>query len=515
MSQNSKGQKNADLIIRPPIVAVMGHIDHGKTKLLDYIRKTNVIEKEAGGITQSIGAYEAQVATKEGDSRRITFIDTPGHEAFSKMRSRGAKVADIAVLVIAADDGVKPQTKEALGVIEQADLPYVVAVNKIDKPQADIEKIKKELSENNILIEEWGGEVPLVPISAKEGAGMEDLLETIILLSDLEDFKANPQEKASGVVIESRLDSRRGNTATLIIRNGTLRAGQYVVAGEAFSPVRIFEDFTSHILKEATFSSPVLVAGFNKLPEVGSSFISVDNKKEAEKTIKASGTEVLRPRVEITEGVEEKEGGQVTAVPIIIKADSAGSLEAVEQEIRKFESNDIVVKILKSEVGNINEDDIKFAISAENPIVVGFAVGIEKNVEEIADVHGIKIGIFDIIYELLESVKKLIEDRLPEQVKEEVVGRARVLKIFSVKGDKQVVGGRVLSGSIKEGGAFKLLRRDNVLKEGKILELQHNKIKVKEVEEGSEFGALATVGVEVAPKDELEVIEKSKIERRL
>lgn len=510
--------QDKNLITRPPIVVVMGHIDHGKTKLLDYIRKTNVIEKEAGGITQSIGAYEAQVSTKEGESRRITFIDTPGHEAFSKMRSRGAKVADIAILVVAADDGVKPQTKEALSAIKEAGLPFVVVLNKIDKPDANAEKVKKELSENEIFIEEWGGKVPLVEISAKEGTNVEELLETLILIADLEDFRADPKQPAKGVVIESHRDPKRGNTATLVIRDGTLRLGSYIVAGNSFSPVRIFEDFLGHALSEASFSSPVLVVGFDILPEAGDDFRAVNNKKEAEKLAKEVGEKSKKEApIKLSESVGESEEEEIKiiTIPVIIKADTVGSLEVVKEEIKKFEKDDIIVKILKSDVGDINEDDMKTAISAKDPFVIGFAVGLEKNVAGIVETHNIEIKKFDIIYELVDWVKEMIEKRLPKQSKETVLGRARILKIFSKDGYKQVVGGVVLSGNIYEGKSFKLFRREKELKEGKILGLQHNKMKVKEVEKGKEFGSLVNAGVEIAPKDELEIFDKEVVERKL
>ena len=280
--ENINQTKKENLVLRQPIVVVMGHVDNGKTTLLDYIRKTSVAEKESGGITQHIGAYEAALTDKKGDQRKITFVDTPGHEAFSKMRARGARVADVAILVIAAEEGLKPQTKEALEAIKTAGIPFIIALNKIDKPSSNPDKVKKELGDANVIIEEWGGKTPLVPISAKTGEGVEDLLEMILILSDLEDLKADPSARASGLVVESHLDSKRGNTATLIIQNGTLKKGDFVVCGRSFATVRIFEDFAGHSIEEAIFGQPVRVVGFNEPPEVGLTFGAVKTKKEAE-----------------------------------------------------------------------------------------------------------------------------------------------------------------------------------------------------------------------------------------
>ncbi len=502
-SQNEKS------VARPPIVVVMGHIDHGKTTLLDRIRSTNVAEKESGGITQHIGAYEATVSTKEGETRKITFIDTPGHEAFSKMRSRGAKVADIAILVVAADDGVKPQTKEAIETIISAEIPFVVALNKIDKPNANIEKAKKDLSEHNVLIEEWGGKIPLVPISAKTGEGVENLLEIVLLTSELEDLKADPIAKASGVVIESHLDSKRGNAATLIIHNGVLRQGEFVVAGKTFAPVRIFEDFAGHGVKEAFFGQAVRIVGFGVLPDTGSSFQTVGSKKEAEALSNEASekSETASLKAVKTPAGDEK----IFEIPLIIKADTTGSAEALEAEIKKLESEKLKIKMIRSGVGPINEDDIKLASGSLSTIVVGFKVAVEKSAVDLAERYGITVKSFDIVYEVADWLKVTIRDKLPEEIIEKELGRIKILKLFKQGAKDQIVGGRVISGVALSGKKFKIKRRGNFLGEGRIQELEQNKTRVSEVEEGKEFGLRIISKLALAEGDELEVVEEEKI----
>lgn len=505
MEQNTK--QNKELTKRNPIVVVMGHIDHGKTTLLDYIRKTNVAEKESGGITQHIGAYEAILGSKDGESGKITFIDTPGHEAFSKMRSRGARVADLAILVVAADDGVKPQTKEALEAIKSAGIPFIVALNKMDKPGANAEKTKKDLAENDALIEEWGGKIPLVPISAKTGEGVSELLEVLAIASDIEDLKADSQAKASGVVIESHLDSKRGNTATLIIQNGILRQGEYIVIGKSFSPVRIFEDFAGHTVKEALYGQPARVVGFNILPEVGLMFQTVDSKKEAEELIRqeTAKTEPSFVRTESTAGETAFE------IPVIIKADVAGSAEAIENEIKKLESEKLKIKILRSGAGPINEDDVKLASSSPDSIIVGFKVRLDKTVPELAERFKTAIKTFEIIYEITDWLREEIKNRLPEEIIEKELGRAKILKIFKQGAKDQIVGGRVLSGVVVSGKKFRIKRRANILGEGRIRELEQNKTRTPQVEEGKEFGVRLFSKLALAEGDEIEVIEEEKI----
>lgn len=516
MTPKTNQEKNKNLVTRPPIVVVMGHIDHGKTTLLDSIRKTNVVEKESGGITQHIGAYEVITSTKEREVRKITFLDTPGHAAFSKMRSRGARVADVAILVVAADDGVKPQTKEALDAIKEANIPFVVALNKIDKPEADPEKIKKELSEADILIEEWGGKVPFVPLSAKSGQGVDELLEMILLVSELEDLKADPRARASGVIIEAHRDPKRGNTATLIIQNGILHQGEFIVSRNTYAPVRIFEDFLGHKIGEATFSQPVRVVGFLQVPEIGSTFITVDSKKAAEAEIKEVSVpaEIPPEKPEPTQE-DAHEEQKPFEIPIVLKADVAGSLEALEDEIKNLGDGRFLITILRSGVGAVSEDDMKTTSSSPNTLVVAFRVGIEKSAQDLAKRFGITLKTFDVIYEATDWLKEEIEKRLPKEIIEKILGRAKLLRIFKAEGERQVVGGKVKEGAVLLGKKFRVVRRGNMLGEGRIIELQHQKAKTSSVEEGEEFGILVTSKITLAMGDEIEIFEEGEVKPKL
>jgi translation initiation factor IF-2 len=512
MEKEFEKSQDMQLTPRPPIVVVMGHIDHGKSTLLDFIRKSNIAEKEAGGITQHIGAYEAEVYTKSGEGGKITFLDTPGHEAFSKIRSRGVSIADIAILVIAADDGVKPQTKEALEIIKRAEMPFVVAINKIDASNADPERVKKELSENGVFIEEWGGKIPAVTVSAKTGQNIDDLLELILLTAQMEDLKANPKVNASGVIIESHLDSKRGALATLIIQNGVLRKGMFVQAGDAIAPVKILEDFNGHNLEEARFSSPVRVVGFNKLPLIGIAFASFFSKKEAEKAARNSQDE--KDSKKLTPSVKTSDFETID-FHLVLKADASGSLEVLEDEVLKFQNENVSIDILSSKVGNITEEDIKLASSGTNPIVIGFHVGIEGSVDQLVKSLGVTVETFNIIYKMNEWLKEEIEKRAIKEVREEIIGRAQVLKVFKKNKNRQIIGGKVATGKIINNFPFKLIRKDAALAEGKIIDLEQNRIKTKEVKEGSEFGAAVEVKVEITENDFLEIFERIYVKKKI
>ncbi len=494
-------------IQRPPVVVVMGHIDHGKSKLLDYIRSANIVEKEAGGITQHIGAYETDVKCESNHphkTRRITFLDTPGHEAFSQMRVRGARIADVAVLVVAAEDGPKPQTIEAHKAIQQSGIPFVVAINKIDKPDANPEIVKAKLAENQIFVENYGGSVPCVNISAKTGQGVNELLDIILLLSDLEDLSADPEEPATGFVIESDLDPKRGTSSTLLIQNGTLRMGDFVAAGGGVAPVRIFEDFMGKRLKEATFSSPVKITGFSKIPQVGAEFRTFKNKKEAEAAANDFGSKAAdnKPKAEARDLSK-------TTIPVVIKSDVYGSLEAVEKEIKKLEDDQISINILRTGTGNIGEEDVKISSGADNSIVLGFNVGIDPAAKILAERFNALIYTAKIIYEISDWLKTEIEKRRPRTEKDEVVGSAKILKIFNRDKNRQVLGARVLEGkaTITNGG-IKIKRQENEIGQGKIAGMQHNRVAVKEVEKGNEFGVMIDAKIELAPGDVIEIIEK-------
>ncbi|OGF51714.1 hypothetical protein A3I27_04810 [Candidatus Giovannonibacteria bacterium RIFCSPLOWO2_02_FULL_43_11b] len=501
---------------RPPVVVVVGHIDHGKTSILDKIRESNVAGRETGGITQHIGAYKAEVRL-QGDSevglrkitlRKITFLDTPGHEAFSKMRGRGARVADIALLVVAADDGVKPQTEEALKSIEEAKLPFIVVLNKIDKASADVERVKKELGERGIIFEEWGGRVPLTKVSAKTGEGIKELLDLILLLSDVEDLTCDLSRNATGVVIESHLDSRRGQSATLLVRDGSFKKGEWILAGGSSVKTKILEDENGKSVSGASASDPVLVVGFNESVKVGSVFESFDSKDKLNEALEGNAQdEIINSRSSIPEGNK--------IIPLVIKADAAGSIEAIQNQISKLDLKDFSLVTLRAEVGNITEDDIKLASVNKNSVVVAFRVKIDRAATLLSERFRVRAMNFNIIYELEDWLRMELENIIGEEKVRKTLGMVRILKIFKEDGSKKIVGGVVESGGIYSQKRFVLFRRKFPLGEGKILELQTGKIKAKEVLSPGEFGALIEIGFEVATGDQLEVYDEEIVKRKL
>ncbi len=492
--------KQPNMVSRPPVVAVLGHIDHGKSTLLDYIRKSNTVDAEAGGITQHLSAYEVVHKDEKGADQKITFIDTPGHEAFSGMRERGAGVANIAILVVSAEDGVKTQTKEALATILSANIPYIVAINKIDKEGADLEKTKMNLAENEIFIEGYGGSIPYVPVSAKTGKGIDDLLSMILLVAELNEDKGDLNTNASGVVIESHLDSKRGITATLIIKNGTLKKGMYVVAGESVVGTRIFENFAGSQLDDATFSSPIILSGFDTMPPAGSAFLSFENKKEAEEYLKENKLQNKNQN----NNKEYSQENKVKLLPLIIKTDVSGTIEAIQKEIKKLNQTSVAWKVINASVGNISENDIKVALSDPSTIIVGFGVKSDSKARELAEQNNIQILNFDIIYKLSEWLAENIESRRPRVETEEVSGQAKILKIFNKTRDRTVAGARVVDGSIKEGSLIKIMRRDFEIDRGRIIGLEKSKQKTKQVDIGEEFGMLLESKVEIAVGDNIE-----------
>lgn len=488
---------------RPPIVVIMGHIDHGKSSLLDYIRKSNVVAGEAGGITQHLSAYEVNHPVKEGAANRITFLDTPGHQVFSKMRSRGAGVADIAILVVSAEDGVKEQTKEALKAIKEAGIPYIVAINKIDKPNANIERTKQNLAENEIYLEGFGGDVPFVPISAKIGTGVPDLLDMLLLVAEMENLTGDTTVLARGVVVESHVVPSRGISATLIITNGTLKKGTFIVAEESLTPVRVIENFLGKQVPEATFSSPIQITGFDSLPPVGASFRAYTTKKEAEaaqETLRAS-----RAKKGIQETVRTIPlADDALIIPVIIKTDVAGTLEAIEKELGKIERERIAIKVIAKGVGTIGENDAKLASGSESAIILGFHTKVDRNAVDIAERFGVTIKTFDIIYELTDWMNKELDLRTPKVLGEETVGSLKVLKTFSIMKHKQVIGGKVVSGTLELNAQVKIMRRETEIGRGKVIELQAQKLATKKVEEGNECGLMVEAKIEIAPGDVLE-----------
>lgn len=495
MAKKNK-QQTSNVIKRPPVVVVMGHIDHGKSTLLDTIRKSNIVDGEAGGITQHLSAYVVPHKTSEGAEETITFLDTPGHEAFQKMRLRGADVADIAILIVSAEDGVKPQTLEALESIKTAGIPYVVAINKIDKPGADINRTQASLIENEIYIEGMGGDIPWAGISAKEGTGIDELLDLVILAADLAELKGDTNATATGKVIEGKLDPKRGNTATLIVTEGTLKSGQCVVSGTTYSPVRIMEDFQGKPIKEASLSTPVRIVGFTDIPEVGAEFTTVENKKEAEVAVAEASA-----NTETTATTHKRTN--LPVVPILIKADVLGTIDAIQHELDKFESDRIHVKVIDTGVGDVTVNDVQNVSATEDAIIVGFNVKVERPAKDLAERLEVEIDTFDIIYELSEWLNTALKNRTPKKEEEVVTGSVKILKHFSMQKSVHVLGGRVDEGTIKMKQRVNILRRDIEIGKGTIKNLQQAKSDVDQVTEG-EFGMQLETKAEIAPGDYLQ-----------
>ncbi len=487
---------------RAPVVVVMGHIDHGKTTILDWYRKTKVVDSESGGITQHIGAYEV---LHEG--KKITFIDTPGHEAFSKMRSRGAKVADIGILVVAADEGLKPQTKEALQILQENNVPFIVAINKIDKPEANPERTKQQLAEANVLVESYGGKIPSVEISAKSGQNMDGLLELIQLVAELENLQQDIQKPAEGVVIEAHRDPRRGITTTLLVRDGVLKQGDVIVIGKELTSVKIFENFMGKLIDAAPPSSPIRVIGFPIVPNVGDFFRSFEDKKSAEKFIES-----------IPSQINEKRAVETSEKPvfnIILKTDVGGSQEVLEESLLKFENADIGIRLLKSEVGDINESDVKLATATKLVTIIGFKVKVDPSVRELAENASIRIITGSIIYELLDEVKQHLIDLIPPVINRVHIGKVKILKIFKKEGSKQIIGGRVEDGIIKKDARVDIVHFKEVMGSGKVAQLQREKTIVTDVVKGFECGLLVESKITIEEGDLLEAFEEEIIKKTL
>jgi translation initiation factor IF-2 len=492
-------QKKSDekIIERSPVIVVMGHIDHGKSTLLDYIRKTNVVESEAGGITQHISAYEVSHKDEHGVEKKITFLDTPGHAAFSKMRTRGAQIADIAILIVSAEDGVKPQTIEAWKTIEESKIPVIVAINKIDKPGANVEKTKSELAENEIYLENYGGSIPFAEISAKTGTGIENLLSLINIMADLEGFTGDASECASGLVIEANLDPKRGIQATLIIKNGTLTKGMTVAVGNALCSTRIIENFKGAQISEASFSSPIRLVGFDTMPKIGGEFKSFKKKEEA---LEYSKSLTIAPKKDATKHIISAK----KVIPVVLKADVSGSIEAIEKEIEKITNPNAEFKIISKGEGPIGEKDIKSISVGEEALVIGFNVKADANAIELAERRGISISFFDIIYKMTEWLEEEMEKRRPRMESVETTGRAKILKAFSRTKERQIIGGKVVEGHLTIHGIVKIIRREFEIGRGKIVNLEKGKVKTSEVLEGEEFGMMVESKVEIVSGDIIE-----------
>ena len=481
-----------DLIPRPPVVTIMGHVDHGKTSLLDYIRKTRVTAGEAGGITQHIGAYTVNL-----DGRQITFLDTPGHEAFTSMRLRGAMATDIAVLVVAADDGVMPQTVEAISHAKAAGVQTIVAINKIDKPAANIERIKQQLTEYDLVCEDWGGDTIMVPVSAHTGEGVEQLLEMILLVAEVQDYKANPNRKARGIIIEARLDKGRGPVATVLVKNGTLRVGDTIVAGTAYGRVRAMVNDLGERVKSAGPSDPVEVIGFNDVPEAGDQISAVDDDKlsrqvaEERKDRLRAALIKEQQKTTLDDLFSQISAGQIKDLNVIIKADVQGSVEAVRQSLEKLSNEEVRVRSIHGGVGAITETDVMLASTA-NAIIIGFNVRPDNNARAMAEKEKIDIRLYRVIYQAIEDVQNAMKGMLAPKFKEVLLGHATVRTPFKVSGVGTVAGSYVTDGKIIRSQQVRLLRDNVVIHEGKISSLQRFKDAVKEVNTGYECG----IGIE-------------------
>jgi translation initiation factor IF-2 len=480
-------EDQSKLVDRAPVVTILGHVDHGKTSLLDAIRKTNVAEGEAGGITQHISAYQVEMK-----GRTISFLDTPGHAAFTAMRARGAQGADIVILVVAADDGVMPQTKEAIAHAKAARVPIVVAMNKIDKANANPERVKQQLAEQELVPDEWGGSTMVIPVSAKLKEGIDDLLEAVLLVADNTDIRANPGGRTIGTVIEAEVDKTKGTVATLLVQNGTLQAGDIVVAGSAYGRLRALFDFRGKPVKRVGPSTPVGVLGLNDVPMAGDLFQVVRSDKEA-RDIVAQRIEAqklqsqARKKASLEDLFAAFQAGEARELNLIIKADVQGSLEPIISEVEKLGKGEIGVKVLYAETGNISENDIMLA-SASKAIVIGFSVQADVAARRLAEKEGISIRLYDIIYRLTEDIEKALKGMLEPVLTEKVIGRAEVLAVFPISKVGKIAGCKVREGELRRNAKVRLYRGDDLVYEGEMASLKHEKEDVREIRTGFECG---------------------------
>ena len=516
--QDTETDTEKDLRPRPPVVVVMGHVDHGKTSILDAIRNTNVTSHEHGGITQSIGAYQVFVKVN-GEERTITFLDTPGHEAFTAMRMRGAQATDIAVLVVAADDGVMPQTIEAINHAKAAGTQIIVAINKIDKPAANVDKVKQELMKYDLVAEDYGGDIICCPVSAKTGEGIENLLENIVLEADVMELKANPDRKAYGVVIEAELDKGRGSVARLLVQKGTLHVGDSVAAGSAYGRVRAMIDDKGRRIKKASPSMPVEILGLNSVPNAGEIFQVKDNEKEAKAyadTFVSEGRQKLveesRKKVSLDALFDQIKAGELKELPLVIKADVQGSVEAVRDSLEKIENDEVRVRVIHSGVGAINESDVTLA-SASNAIVIGFDVKPDTTAKEIAEREKVDIRLYNIIYKAIEDIENAMKGMLAPVYEEKVIGHAVVRQIFRSSGVGVIAGSYVLDGMVQRGAKVRIHRGEELLHDGVIASVKRFKDDVKEVRTGYECGLVIEGFSDLKEEDQLEVYVMEEVSR--
>jgi translation initiation factor IF-2 len=506
-------EKEEDLQPRPPVVTMLGHVDHGKTSLLDAIRKTNVAGGEEGGITQHIGAYQI-----EHKGRKITFLDTPGHAAFTSMRARGAQGADIVVLVVAADDGVMPQTREAANHAKAARVPIVVALNKMDLPSANPELAKKQLMEIDLVPDEWDGDTIVVPVSATKLQGLDDLMEAILLVADNKEIKANPKGEVFGTVVEAELDKFRGSMATLLLQNGTIEVGDTILAGKAHGRIKAMFDFLGNRIKKAGPSTPIVIMGLNDVPRAGDIFRVVESEKEARAIVEdledeASGRNVVH-RATLEDLFERLKAGEEQELRLIVKADVQGSLEPIVNSLNEIaeKESEVNINVLHQETGNITESDIMLA-AASDAIVIGFAVDADNAAQRLAEAEGVSIRLYTIIYRLIEDIEKALKGMLAPEMVERTIGRAKVLATFKVSKFKTAAGCRVIDGEIRRNGHIRVIRNSKVIFDGEIGSLKRGKDDVREVREGFECGLALKQFHEFEEGDLLEcyVIEEQSI----
>ena len=512
--QTIAGENETTLTPRPPVVTILGHVDHGKTSLLDAIRNSDVAGGEAGGITQHIGAYQVELK-----GRQITFLDTPGHAAFTAMRSRGAQGADIVILVVAADDGVMPQTKEAIAHAKAARVPIIVALNKVDKPNSNPDRVKKQLGENDLMPDDWGGNTMVIPVSAKQKQGIEDLLEAILLVADNTDIRANSKGAVIGTIIEAELDKSKGPVATLLVQNGTLNTGDIVVAGNTYGRLRALFDFRGRKVQKAGPSIPVSVMGLSELPSAGDVFKVVASEKEARQAILErqdanKKQTIAAKKITLEELFSKIKAGEAQELNLILKADVQGSLEPILNEIKNLGKGEIRINILYAETGNISENDVLLASSSQ-AIIIGFSVQADVAARRLADKEGVSIRLYDIIYRLIEDVEKALKGMLAPEFTEKAVGKAVVLQVFSLSRGTKIAGCRVTEGELRRNGKIRLTRGKDIVFEGEVASLKHEKEDVREMRTGFECGiGLKNFNdVQVADVLECYLLEKTEIEK--
>ena len=498
-------EDESTMVSRPPVVCVMGHVDHGKTSLLDAIRKTNVTRGEAGGITQHIGAYVVDI-----NGQKITFLDTPGHEAFTAMRMRGANSTDIAVLVVAADDGVMPQTVEAISHAKAAGVEIIVAINKIDKPSANIERVKQELSEYELIPEDWGGTTPFVPVSAKTGEGIDDLLEMILLTAEVSELKANPNRAARGLVIEAQLDKGKGPVATILVQKGTLHVGDFIAAGACNGKVRAMMDDKGRRVKQAGPSTPVEILGLGDVPNAGEVLMSFENDKEAKNFAAAFVSENKNRLLEETKGklsldnlFDQIQASDLKELPIIVKADVQGSVEAVKQSLVKLSNEEVVVRVIHGGVGAVNESDVSLAATS-NAIIIGFNVRPDTTAKQLAEQEGVDLRLYRVIYQAIEDVEAAMKGMLDPVFEEKVIGHAEVRQLFKASGVGTIAGSYVLDGTFQRGCKVRITRDEEQIYEGELASLKRFKDDVKEVRAGYECGLVFQDFNDVKEEDKVE-----------